>query len=91
MYPIVCFSCGTPIGQLWAPYWRELAISLGDEHQRLDDDGTFQRDMSTGAIDYYSNARFLTLNKLGVRNECCRRMFCSQIKYTDMPIIHTVC
>lgn len=72
MYPIVCFSCGRPIGHLWHIYYNKLQEY--DEGDRIDK-------------DYQSNAKFRALNDIGIGDECCRRMFISQIKYEDLPII----
>lgn len=66
MYPVVCFSCGRPIGHLWNNYFNLLHQSQL-KNQSMD-------------LDYESDAKYDALRQLGIGDECCRRMFICQIK-----------
>ena len=66
MYPVVCFSCGRPIGHLWISYFDKL-------HQS-------QLKNQSADLDYQTNAKYQALIELGIGDECCRRMFICQIR-----------
>lgn len=72
MYPMVCFTCGRPIAHLWLDYFDILNKA--------------KRTTPKVDIDYETDTKYNALIKLGIGDECCRRMFISQIEsiYDDI-------
>lgn len=77
MFPMVCFSCGRPISQLWSTYFHLVNLFFQQEKTKnpnLD-------------LDYDSNAKYKALKELEIYDECCRRMFICQIEKVFDTII----
>ena len=70
--PIRCFTCGKVIAHLWEDYLEELQ----NKYNKSADD--LKKRFVVGDINEKS-VESLTMEKLGIKRYCCKRMFISHV------------
>tara|TARA_Y100000591_G_C21494983_1_gene527082 strand:- start:196 stop:450 length:255 start_codon:yes stop_codon:yes gene_type:complete len=75
--PIQCFTCGKQIGHLWEKYLEKL-------QEEYDGKENLKKAviLKTDAVDMIKNNQSVedkTLNELGLKRYCCRRMFVAHV------------
>lgn len=75
--PIQCFTCGKQIGHLWEKYLEKL-------QEEYDGKENLKKAviLKTDAVDMIKNNQSVedkTLNELGLKRYCCRRMFVTHV------------
>ena len=73
--PIRCFTCGKHIGHLWDRYNLEIQSEF-----KKDYDGTPIHVLETSLKDKNESVEKKSLDKLGLRRYCCRRMMMGHIQ-----------
>lgn len=69
--PIRCFTCGKVIAHLWDKYLEQLQIAFGTEQNSK----LVESDKKT--------IEGKTLDMLGLKRYCCRRMFLSHVELCE--------
>lgn len=75
--PIQCFTCGKQIGHLWEKYLEKL-------QEEYDGKENLKKAviLKTDVVDMIKNNQSVedkTLNELGLKRYCCRRMFVTHV------------
>jgi len=68
IFPIVCFSCGKNISQLYKPY-RNLVLKIIKEREKL------MADNPNKEYEFDNSPEYEALNQLNINRICCRKHF----------------
>jgi len=69
LFPVRCFTCGALIGHLWEPFKESVEKRINELREK-----GVEIDKSV-----LGKVMIETLNDLGVKRYCCRRMFLSHV------------
>ena len=72
LIPPCCFTCGKPIAHLWNKY-----------KETLQNHKSFVELTEFSTIDDKKTLEYQTLEKLGIKRYCCKRMFIGNIDLCD--------
>ncbi len=79
--PIKCFTCGAVLGDLWNYYIKEKNKMLNEKNKNkkvtIEDINISNEDIMVKHFD--DNVSAVILDKLEIKNICCRRHFLSTI------------
>jgi DNA-directed RNA polymerase subunit N (RpoN/RPB10) len=73
--PTSCFTCGTPISQLWNSYLEQLTELNNNDNLEEKKDNSPQENSKTNENIVFDN--------LKIKKFCCRRMFLTNVDVCD--------
>jgi DNA-directed RNA polymerase subunit N (RpoN/RPB10) len=76
--PIVCFTCGKPVANLWNKYLEEVS----KQEEKNGDDGGDGGDGDDGE-NLINEDKSKILDNLNIKRYCCRRMFLTNVDLCD--------
>ena len=80
LIPVRCFSCGKPISHLYETYMTELEKTkkqMGEEMEMIPV-------VHSKIADGFQAPEEIVLDQLGIKRQCCRRMFLTNVDFTDV-------